>query len=234
MENIQLLSEWGIIITLVLISIPILTAALIVTTKTKKLIADIRHKRELEAFEEYARTLDNPELELLQKRKEELAFKLHGNELKGNQEPQDSRGMLGEVSEAEELRFIPKKQREEQSLYVSKDLSKLILWYLGTSVVWLIFGTTVGEYLGIKFVAPDIDQESWLSFGRLRPVHTNSVFWGWASLAMLGLAYYVVPRVSNAPIVSLRKGYYTLVLVNLSVLLGSLSLMAGVNNGGGE
>jgi cytochrome c oxidase cbb3-type subunit 1 len=40
------------------------------------------------------------------------------------------------------------------------------------------------EYLGIKFVAPDVDQISWLSFGRLRPVHTNTVFWGWASLAM--------------------------------------------------
>jgi cytochrome c oxidase cbb3-type subunit 1 len=57
--------------------------------------------------------------------------------------------------------------------------------------IWVVlffgwFGTTIGEYIGIKFVAPDVDHYSWLSFGRLRPVHTNAVFWGWASLAMIG------------------------------------------------
>ncbi len=98
----------------------------------------------------------------------------------------------------------------------------------------MLFGTTVGEYVGIKFVAPDVDHYSWLSFGRLRPVHTNAVFWGWASLAMLGLAYYVIPRVSNVPIASVKTGYRTLILINASVILGSLFLMAGINNGGGE
>jgi cytochrome c oxidase cbb3-type subunit 1 len=113
-------------------------------------------------------------------------------------------------------------------------LTKLILWYLGCATFWLLFGTTVGEYVGIKFVAPDVDHYSWLSFGRLRPVHTNAVFWGWASLAMLGLAYYVIPRVSNVPIASVKTGYRTLILINASVVLGSLFLMAGINNGGGE
>src|SRR5690606_17409293 len=61
-----------------------------------------------------------------------------------------------------------------------------------------------------------------------------AVFWGWASMAMMGLAYYVVPRISNAPLASIKTGYYTLVLINISVILGSITLMAGINNGGGE
>jgi len=117
---------------------------------------------------------------------------------------------------------------------VDPKLTKLILWFLGTATFWLLFGTTVGEYLGIKFVAPDVDHYSWLSFGRLRPVHTNAVFWGWSSLAMIGLAYYVVPRVSNVSIFSIKQGYWTLFLVNATVIIGSLLLMAGINNGGGE
>jgi cytochrome c oxidase cbb3-type subunit 1 len=108
----------------------------------------------------------------------------------------------------------------------------MILWYIGCAIVWLLFGTTVGEYVGIKFVTPDIDSFSWLSFGRLRPVHTNAVFWGWSSLAMMGLAYYVVPRVSNVPIFSIKIGYWTLGLINASVVLGSICLMAGINSGG--
>ena len=61
---------------------------------------------------------------------------------------------------------------------VDPKLSKLVIWFIGCAAFWLIFGTTIGEYVGIKFVAPDVDTISWLSFGRLRPVHTNAVFWG--------------------------------------------------------
>ena len=68
-------------------------------------------------------------------------------------------------------------------------------------------GGTIGEYVGIKFVSPDADHISWLSFGRLRPVHTNMVFWGWASLGIIGLGYYVVPTVSNAKIHNIRWGW---------------------------
>jgi cytochrome c oxidase cbb3-type subunit 1 len=97
-----------------------------------------------------------------------------------------------------------------------------------------VLGTSVGEYLGIKFVSPDVDHVSWLSFGRLRPVHTNMVFWGWSSLAMIGLGYYVVSTVSNTVVASLKRGWYALILINASVIVGSASLMAGINNGGGE
>jgi cytochrome c oxidase cbb3-type subunit 1 len=96
----------------------------------------------------------------------------------------------------------------------------MILWYLGTAAFWLIFGTSIGEYLGIKFVSPDVDDVRWLSFGRLRPVHTNAVFWGWCSLAMLGLGNYVVPTVGNNELASYKKGWYALVCINAVWLPG--------------
>jgi cytochrome c oxidase cbb3-type subunit 1 len=111
---------------------------------------------------------------------------------------------------------------------------RVITWFLGSSVFWLLFGTSVGEYVGVKFVAPDVDAIAWLSFGRLRPVHTNAVFWGWASMAMIGLSHYVVPRVCGTT--SRHPGIMrtSMILINLAVVLGSISLMMGINNGGGE
>jgi cytochrome c oxidase cbb3-type subunit 1 len=132
------------------------------------------------------------------------------------------------------VRFVAVKKRAIKRPNIAPELARLIVFYLVSATVWLLWGTTVGEYVGIKFVSPDIDHVSWLSFGRLRPVHTNSVFWGWASLAMLGLGYYVVPTVSNAPIASLRRGWQSLWLINASVLAGTICLMAGINNSGGE
>ena len=234
METKNIFSESGIIITLLLIAIPIIVASILVIIKAKKVLKNFLKKKELEKFNEYIKNLSPEEVQKLELRKKQLEFSLSNNELAGDSTPIDAKGLIDNVREASSLRFIEQKKKSQARPYIEPDLTKLILWYLGCATFWLLFGTTVGEYVGIKFVAPDVDHYSWLSFGRLRPVHTNAVFWGWASLAMLGLAYYVIPRVSNVPIASIKTGYRTLILVNASVILGSLFLMAGINNGGGE
>ncbi|MFC2188041.1 cbb3-type cytochrome c oxidase subunit I [Fulvivirgaceae bacterium LMO-SS25] len=234
METRDIFSETGIIITLLLIAIPTLIASVLVVVKAHALLNNFIKRKELKRFTEYLKGLSPTEVRKLEERQKELEFALENNELVGKNAPHDERGLIDNISHAEELRFIEKKKKNRPSLSIQPDLTKLILWYIGCATFWLLFGTTVGEYLGIKFVAPDIDHFSWLSFGRLRPVHTNAVFWGWASLAMVGLAYYVVPRVSNVPIASIRIGYWSLYLINSAVVLGSIFLMAGINNGGGE
>ncbi|HNK62134.1 MAG TPA: cbb3-type cytochrome c oxidase subunit I [Chitinophagaceae bacterium] len=234
METNNIFSESGIIITLLLIAIPIIVASILVIIKAKEVLKNFLKKKELEKFNEYIKNLSPEEVQKLELRKKQLEFSLSNNELAGDTTPIDAKGLIDNVREASSLRFIEQKKKSQARPYIEPDLTKLILWYLGCATFWLLFGTTVGEYVGIKFVAPDVDHYSWLSFGRLRPVHTNAVFWGWASLAMLGLAYYVISRVSNVPIASIKTGYRTLILVNASVILGSLFLMAGINNGGGE
>lgn len=112
--------------------------------------------------------------------------------------------------------------------------TRLIFAYLGCATVWLVLGTLIGEYLGIKFVSPDIDHVPWLEFGRLRPVHVNMVFWGWTSLAMMALTLYVVPKTSQRRLYSFPLAWVSLVLINLSVIIGTLCLLAGINNGGQE
>ena len=234
METKNIFSESGIILTLLLIAIPVIIASILVIIKAKNVVKNFLKKKELEKFNEYLKSLSTEEVQRLELRKKELEYSLSNNELAGDTTPIDEKGLIDNVSEASSLRFIEQKKKSQARPYIEPDLTKLILWYLGCATFWLLFGTTVGEYVGIKFVAPDVDHYSWLSFGRLRPVHTNAVFWGWASLAMLGLAYYVIPRVSNVPIASIKTGYRTLILINTSVVLGSLFLMAGINNGGGE
>lgn len=234
MENKNLFSEWGIIITLVLIVIPIIMASVIIITKAYSAISTYYKRKELEKFNEHLKELSPEEIQKLEQRKKELEFSLANNELAGDANPVDSKGLIDNINDVEGIRFIQQKKKGQPRPNIDPQLTKLILWYLGSSVFWLLFGTTVGEYVGIKFVAPDADHISWLSFGRLRPVHTNAVFWGWASMAMMGLAYYVIPRVSNAPIASIKTGYRSLFLINASVIIGSVFLMAGINNGGGE
>lgn len=127
-----------------------------------------------------------------------------------------------------------KKARAENKINASEQSTKLIFWFVACSAFWLVLGTLVGEYLGLKFAWPDLGIAPWLSFGRLRPIHINTVFWGWASMAMIGLAYYVVPRTSKRELYSYRLGWVVLWLINICVIAGSVQLLLGVNNGGQE
>ncbi len=233
----SLLGETGIIITIILLLIPILFAVTFLIVKIINALNQAKNQQHLEEAEKlaaYLRSLPEEEINThLKKRKAALDYRLSHHELSGNQPAEDEKGLL-QINEQSGLPIVAIKKKALPRPNINPALSRLILWYLGCATFWLLFGTTIGEYVGIKFVAPDADHVSWLSFGRLRPVHTNAVFWGWASLGMLGLGYYVVPRVSNAELANLKYGWYGLWLINAAVVLGTVCLMAGINNGGGE
>jgi len=230
----ELLNEPGLQITIVLFLIPVIFALILILIRVNRMISDTIKKSELKRIYEHLSRLQPGEISALEERRKELEFQLSGNELSENKEVSDPRGLIDEANEVHDIRFLQSKREEGRNITIPNDEKKLILWFLGCSVFWLFAGTTVGEYLGIKFVAPDADHISWLSFGRLRPVHTNIVFWGWASMAMVGFSYYVIPRVGNTKVFNLKIGYITLILMNSAVLLGSICLMAGINNSGGE
>lgn len=237
MSNDGFMSNGGMIITIILISIPIIFIIAFMIAKIKRSVKGLSNSQKIEEAKklaEYLRELPEDEVKgTIAERKEALEFELENSELSGNQEAKDEKGLIS-VNPDKRLPFVAIKQKAGKRPPIDPKLSKLVLWFTLTATFWLLFGTTIGEYVGIKFVAPDVDHVNWLSFGRLRPVHTNSVFWGWASLGMLALGYYAVPRVGNNKLYSYRIGWISLILINLTVLSGTIALMAGINNGGGE
>jgi cytochrome c oxidase cbb3-type subunit 1 len=187
------------------------------------------------AFKKELLEMEGEEIdELLEKRRTALEFRMKGTELGGEGIASDDRGLIQQVESEPDNPLFDEKKKSGPSLQIPNELSRLIVWYLGAAVFWLVFGTAIGQYLGMKFVWPELDGISWLSFGRLRPVHTNTVFWGWGSLAMIGLGHFVITRTSNIVLNSYRSSWIAFALINLAVLLGNLCLMSGINNGGGE
>lgn len=219
-------SSPGIVGTLVILGLVLFVAALIITARVSVLVKDAKLKRRGATPD-----AERGEHEMHQAG---TGYRLRGDELGGTAEAVDSKSLISRATSEPDNPLVDEKIYSRLRLDVPQALQNLVIAYLATSTFWLVFGTLVGEYLGLKFVFPDLDEVSWLSFGRLRPVHTNTVFWGWASLAMIGLAYFVIARTSRTVIHSYRAGWWGLGLINLSILAGNLCLMAGINNGGGE
>jgi cytochrome c oxidase cbb3-type subunit 1 len=110
-------------------------------------------------------------------------------------------------------------------------LASMFVGYALTATFWLLFATALGVLLAYKFGAPDFAPGEWLTFGRLRPIHTNATFFGWASLALVGLAYYVGARSSGTRLYSVKLAWIGLVLFNVAALAGTVALGLGYNDG---
>ncbi|MEZ4945044.1 MAG: cbb3-type cytochrome c oxidase subunit I [Cyclobacteriaceae bacterium] len=232
------LASPGIIGTFFLIAIVLIIAIVIMLFQVSSYIQTLRAKKlnaQRLAFNEELIGMNEAGIdEILLKRKEALKFRLVGEELGSIQQALDEKGLVYKVSHDPGNPLVDEKRKSPLTFETPPDSKRIIIFYLGASVFWLVFGTLVGQYVGMKFVWPDMDHVAWLSFGRLRPVHTNTVFWGWASMAMVGLGYFVIARTSNTTIHSYRWAWIGWWFLNLSVFIGNYFLIIGINNGGGE
>lgn len=106
--------------------------------------------------------------------------------------------------------------------------------YTLSATFWLLFATAVGVLISFKFPYPDWATSPYLSFGRLRAIHTNGTFYGWASVALSGAALYVGARTSGIPLEAKRFAWAGLALYNIAAICGTITLDLGINHGDQE
>ena len=73
--------------------------------------------------------------------------------------------------------------------------NKIVKKFLYACIVFGVVGMLVGLLLAILFLFPNLtDGVSWLSFGRLRPLHTNAVIFAFVGNAIFAGVYYSTQR----------------------------------------
>lgn len=78
--------------------------------------------------------------------------------------------------------------------------NKIVKKFLYATMLWGVVGMLVGLLLAYMFLFPNMtDGISWLSFGRLRPLHTNAVIFAFVGNAIFaGGVYYSTQRLLKA------------------------------------
>ena len=72
---------------------------------------------------------------------------------------------------------------------------KVVRQFTLMTVVWGIVGMLVGVIIAAQLLWPDLTYGvPWLSYGRLRPLHTNAVIFAFGGCALFASSYYVVQR----------------------------------------
>ncbi|MEN8222201.1 MAG: cbb3-type cytochrome c oxidase subunit I [Acidobacteriota bacterium] len=106
--------------------------------------------------------------------------------------------------------------------------------FIYVALAFFLVTISLGMINAIRFVFPEfLGKISWLTYGRMRNVHTNGVLFGWLLAAQMGLVYYIVPRLSGVKLFSEKLGKYTLYLW-VVILLGAVVTLFGGDNSGRE
>lgn len=75
--------------------------------------------------------------------------------------------------------------------YYNDEIVKL---FTIATIFWGIAGFTVGVLIAFQLVFPWLNIGEYLTFGRLRPLHTSAVIFAFGGNALFATSYYVVQR----------------------------------------
>ncbi|HED17486.1 MAG TPA: cytochrome-c oxidase, cbb3-type subunit I [Gammaproteobacteria bacterium] len=100
------------------------------------------------------------------------------------------------------------------------------------ALIWGALGMSAGLYIALELAFPlmnfDIPE---LTFGRLRPVHTTLVIFGFGGSALFATSYYIVQRTCQARLFSKSLANFTFWGWQSIVVLGAISYVLGYSQG---
>ncbi|MFO0522152.1 MAG: cytochrome-c oxidase, cbb3-type subunit I [bacterium] len=100
------------------------------------------------------------------------------------------------------------------------------------TVVWGVVGMLVGVIIAAQLAWPELlPSVPWLSYGRLRPLHTNAVIFAFGGCALFATSYYVVQRTCHVRLVSDRLAGFTFWGWQAVIVLAAVTLPLGMTQG---
>jgi len=100
------------------------------------------------------------------------------------------------------------------------------------TVVWGIVGMLVGVLIAAQLRWPELNFDiPWLSYGRLRPLHTNAVIFAFGGSALFATSYYVVQRTCHVRLFAGGLAAFTFWGWQAVIVLAAITLPLGITSG---
>ncbi|PKP52704.1 MAG: cytochrome C oxidase Cbb3 [Bacteroidetes bacterium HGW-Bacteroidetes-1] len=110
--------------------------------------------------------------------------------------------------------------------------NKLTRLFMNATIFWGLIGMLVGLTIALELIYPLMTNGvSWLSFGRLRPLHTNAVIFAFVGNGMFTGIYYSTPRLLKTSMFSELLGKIHFWGWQLIILSAVLTLPFGITVG---
>ncbi|MDI1252135.1 cytochrome-c oxidase, cbb3-type subunit I [Thermomonas sp.] len=109
---------------------------------------------------------------------------------------------------------------------------KVVLQFSIATVVWGIVGMLVGVFIAAQLYWPTLGESiPWLSYGRLRPLHTNAVIFAFGGSALFATSLHVVQRTCHVRLLSDRLAAFVFWGWQLVIVAAAITLPLGITQG---
>ncbi len=109
---------------------------------------------------------------------------------------------------------------------------KVVKQFAIATVVWGVVGMLVGVIIAAQLAWPALNFDTaWLTYGRLRPLHTNAVIFAFGGCALFATSYYVVQRTCQVRLFSDTLASITFWGWQLVIVAAAISLPLGFTQG---
>lgn len=118
-----------------------------------------------------------------------------------------------------------------QAILVKYDMD-VVRWFTIMAAIYLVVGTLLGVYIASELAWPFLNFDiPYITFGRLRPLHTNSVIFAFGGCTLMATGYYIVQRTGAARLWSNGLAWFTFWGWNLIIVLAVITLPLGMTQG---
>jgi cytochrome c oxidase cbb3-type subunit 1 len=100
------------------------------------------------------------------------------------------------------------------------------------TLVWGVVGMLVGVIIAAQLLWPALNFDiPWLSYGRLRPLHTNAVIFAFGGSALFATSYYIVQRTCHVRLFADGLAAFTFWGWQVVIVLAAITLPLGLTQG---
>jgi cytochrome c oxidase cbb3-type subunit I len=100
------------------------------------------------------------------------------------------------------------------------------------AVVWGVVGMLVGVIIAAQLAWPDLTSGiSWLSYGRLRPLHTNAVIFAFGGCVLFATSLHVAQRTGQVRLFAPKLAWLVFFGWQLVILAAAVTLPLGITSG---
>ncbi|MDP6103966.1 MAG: cytochrome-c oxidase, cbb3-type subunit I [Gammaproteobacteria bacterium] len=99
------------------------------------------------------------------------------------------------------------------------------------SVFWAIVGFLAGVFIALQMAFPDLNFEPYLTFGRLRPLHTSAVIFAFGGNVLFATSYFVVQRTCRTRLWGGGLANFTFWGYQAFIVMAALGYVFGVTQG---
>ena len=118
-----------------------------------------------------------------------------------------------------------------KSLEILQYNDEIVKKFTIAAVFWAIVGFLAGLYIALQMAFPGLNFEPYLTFGRLRPLHTSAVIFAFGGNVLFATSYFVVQRTCRARLWGDGLANFTFWGYQAFIVIAALGYVFGVTQG---